>query len=256
MKCIMLATKCPSTNILYNSLSKKMKIDALIIENKEKMCYKLIKRRIKRLGLFTVLGQILFRAMVVPVLTKKALNRINEIYKENDLNAELDYENIKNYFAVENASSKECEKIIKSLNPDLIILNGTSIIKENILNCTSAKIINIHAGITPKYRGVHGAYWALYNSDNEHCGVTVHFVDKGIDTGNIIYQNKIHPTSKDNFVTYPALQIAAAIDIHYQAILDIEQGNVKTITNNLPSKLYYHPTIWQYLYARIFKKVK
>ena len=41
----------------------------------------------------------------------------------------------------------------------------------------------MHAGITPQYRGVHGGYWAVVNNDPEHCGVTIHFVDKGIDTG-------------------------------------------------------------------------
>jgi methionyl-tRNA formyltransferase len=38
----------------------------------------------------------------------------------------------------------------------------------------NSKFVNIHVGITPKYRGVHGTYWALVNNDVENSGVTVH----------------------------------------------------------------------------------
>jgi methionyl-tRNA formyltransferase len=44
----------------------------------------------------------------------------------------------------------------------------------------------VHAGITPRYRGTHGGYWVLLNNDPGHCGVTIHLVDPGIDTGSIV----------------------------------------------------------------------
>jgi folate-dependent phosphoribosylglycinamide formyltransferase PurN len=60
----------------------------------------------------------------------------------------------------------------------------------------NSKFVNIHVGITPKYRGVHGTYWALVNNDVENSGVTVHFVDEGIDTGNIINQAIVVPSKR------------------------------------------------------------
>jgi methionyl-tRNA formyltransferase len=45
-----------------------------------------------------------------------------------------------------------------------------------------------HTGITLKYSGVHGAYWALVSNDKENCGVIVDKLDQGIDTGEIITQ--------------------------------------------------------------------
>jgi folate-dependent phosphoribosylglycinamide formyltransferase PurN len=72
---------------------------------------------------------------------------------------------------------------LKAINPDLVIVNGTRIISKKVLSSINSKFVNIHVGITPKYRGVHGTYWALVNNDVENSGVTVHFVDEGIDTG-------------------------------------------------------------------------
>jgi hypothetical protein len=72
-------------------------------------------------------------------------------------------------------------------------------------------MINIHCGLTPKYRGVHGGYWALAQDDRAMCGVTIHLVSPGVDTGDILAQRTIEPTSADNFATYPHLQLAAAM---------------------------------------------
>ena len=124
------------------------------------------------------------------------------------------------------------------------------------MNCVNAKFINLHAGITPKYRGSHGAYWALYNNDKENAGVTVHFVDKGIDTGNIIYQSTISVTEKDNFTTYPLLQTCVGVEDEIRAINDIINDNVVCKTVDLPSGLYSHPTFFQYLIKRLHCKVK
>jgi methionyl-tRNA formyltransferase len=114
----------------------------------------------------------------------------------------------------------------------------------------------MHAGITPKYRGTHGAYWALYNNDMENAGVTIHLVDEGVDTGNIIYQSSVPITEKDNFVTYPTLQTCVGVDYEIKAIKDIIDGSLKTVSNDLPSCLYSHPTIWQYLYHRFSDGIK
>ena len=255
MKIIMLMGIGSTSNIIYNFLSEKIDLEAVIFEEPKKK-NNFLKRRIKRLGLFRVVGQIFFKLLIVPFLRFFSKKRIKEIYTKNNLNSSIDIKKLKKCFYVENASNDKCVEIIKSINPDLVLINGTTILKENVLSCTNAKFINIHAGITPKYRGCHGAYWALYNKDRENCGVTVHFVDKGIDTGSIIYQERIYPTKKDNFVTYPLLQLSAALDIFYQSIKDIENNCVKIKENNLPSSLYYHPTFFQYLYGLIFKHVK
>jgi methionyl-tRNA formyltransferase len=125
-----------------------------------------------------------------------------------------------------------------------------------VLDAVNCKFINIHAGITPKYRGVHGAYWALLSDDPEKCGVTVHLVDPGIDTGSIIAQKTITVTRKDNFVTYPLLQLAAGIPMLQAAVADCLGGDLDLKPASGSSRLWYHPTMGQYLYHRLFKGKK
>ena len=102
-------------------------------------------------------------------------------------------------------------------------------------------------GITPLYRGVHGGYWALAENDREHCGVTLHLVDQGIDTGGVLAQAQIEPTKQDNFVTYPYLQLVAGLELVPVVIDRLKTDQLVVQQLDLPSKLRTHPTFLQYL---------
>lgn len=80
---------------------------------------------------------------------------------------------------------------IKNLNPDLIVVCGYKyIIPGKIFNIPKFRTINIHPSYLPSYRGQHVVNWAIVNGESE-TGVTIHFIDEGIDTGDIIVQKKI-----------------------------------------------------------------
>lgn len=254
-KIVMLCSRSESSYIVYNKLSEIFDIEKVIVEDSVSSIT-LMKRRIKKMGIFKVAGQVLFILLVVPFLKRSSSERKKEIL--NEYNVSVDDSKMLNSdpVLVKSVNDVKCIETLKNIQPDIVIVNGTRIISENVLNCVDAKFINLHAGITPKYRGSHGAYWALYNNDAENAGATVHFVDKGIDTGNIIYQSVIPVTDKDNFSTYSILQTCVGVEDEIKAINDIIGDNVMCKKNNLPSGLYSHPTIFQYLYKRVFHKVK
>ncbi|MDB5222724.1 MAG: formyl transferase [Chitinophagaceae bacterium] len=252
-KIVMVAGKGASTNILYNALKNEFAIEAIILE--EPVSKKeFLKKRVKKLGLWKVAGQILFQLFVPKILEIGSKKRKKEILLKYNLDdSALPGEKI---IHVKSVNDKECRDSLQKIHPDIVLVNGTRIISAHILNSIPARFINIHAGITPQYRGVHGGYWALVNNDKENCGVTVHFVDTGIDTGKIIYQKRITVTEKDNFVTYPLLQLAEGIPYVKKALKNAFNGTIITETNTNKSFLWYHPTIWQYLYQRLLKGKK
>ncbi len=254
-KIVLMCKEGDSSFIVYNKLIQHYKIERVIIENPVSK-KALVKRRIKKIGFFKTVGQILFSLLMVPVLTKKGKRRKQEILDTYGASIESEKMLTDKVVRVESVNSKECKEILQAISPNVIVVNGTRIISKEILSCVDAIFINMHAGITPKYRGSHGAYWARYNDDIENAGVTVHLVDEGIDTGNILYQAKIEITDKDNFTTYPTLQTCVGVEYEIKAISDIINGEVKTISNDLPSSLYSHPTFFQYLYKRIKHGVK
>ena len=257
-KIIMIAGDWYYPKMVFQSLSKEFNIQNIIVDKGEST-YKLIKRRIKRLGLIHVIGQLLFRIVAVSYINKTSKRRFQEILDSNGIK-ETSFEPEKTIH-VTSINSDEGIKLLKSLNPDIVVIVTTRILSKKTLDSINAKFINIHSGITPLYRGLHGAYWALINKDEENCGVTVHLVDEGIDTGNILYQARITDTitSRDNFMTYTYLQLAKALPLLKQSIIDIQSDNLKTVVNTkerIDNKLFYHPTLWFYLFNRWFKGIK
>ena len=252
-KIVILAGKGDTTLFMYNGLKDEFQIDKVIVEQPiNRMTF--IRRRIKKLGIITVFGQIIFQLFYVKLLQLMSKKRILEIIKENDLSDSPIPNNV--LIEVPSVNSEECRVSLQKLNPDIIIVNGTRIIGKKTLNCINATFVNTHVGITPKYRGVHGGYWALVNNDVDNCGVTVHLIDTGIDTGGILYQDKIEITKKDNFTTYTYIQIAKGIQLMKKALNDLINDNISIINKKSDSKLWTHPTIWGYLYTRIKKGVK
>ena len=77
--------------------------------------------------------------------------------------------------------------------------------------------------------------------------MTVHVVDEGIDTGNIIAQALISPTGQDSFVTYPYLLTESALPLLRSAISDIREDRLKTVPATGQSEIWYHPGFIQYL---------
>lgn len=157
---------------------------------------------------------------------------------------------------VASVNSEAARALLKRHRPDVVVVNGTRIIDATTLRCIDVPFINMHTGITPRYRGVHGGYWALYKGEPEHCGVTVHQVDEGIDSGAVLYQATITPTAHDTCVSLPMLQLAAGIPLMLQAVEDALNGILRPRISDGPSAIWTHPTLGQYLGARLFRGIK
>jgi len=240
---LILATKGQTTNLLYNQLEQHFNVQKVIIENK--ISNKIIlKNRIKNIGLRKVIGQVLFILTIPKLLSKFSKKRIKQIIKEaNQNDSDIPKYKIIN---VSSINDKTVSKLINDSSPELIFVNGTRIISKQIIQSSNAKMVNIHVGITPKYRGVHGGYWAQYNKEPHLFGTTLHYIDSGIDTGDIIDQQIIKITNKDNFSTYPILQYCLGLVLIENNINTLHDPKYKTSIVQ-ESRLNYHPTIWEFL---------
>lgn len=254
MKIIILAGKGQSTSFVYNALRHVFTIEHIVLEDNVSR-RKLLRRRLKKLGYVKVLNQLLFQLTIPACLAFFSKRRINEVKNAYHMSSIFNPEcGISNVLSV---NEQKCIDLLKALKPDIILVNGTRIISKNVLDSTNALFINTHVGITPQYRGVHGAYWALASGDKDNCGVTIHKVDKGVDTGDIIKQATIDVTSKDNFATYPLIQYGVAIELLKSVLTDISEGKMETYKKrDVKSNLYYHPTFTEYLLNFLLKGVK
>ena len=83
-------------------------------------------------------------------------------------------------------NTERTENILKEVSPDIIFLAQTGIVRQNILSVPKKGTLNAHPGILPYYRGIDCFKWAILNEEYDKIGSTLHWVDAGIDTGNIL----------------------------------------------------------------------
>ena len=98
--------------------------------------------------------------------------------------SQLDQPNLR--LEVPHINHPDVIKVIDKHNPDLILVFGTSLLKGNLLKKGRLGIINLHGGLSPEYRGADCTFWALHNQEPEKVGCTFHYINEGIDTGNMI----------------------------------------------------------------------
>jgi methionyl-tRNA formyltransferase len=75
---------------------------------------------------------------------------------------------------------------MRRLEPQAVLVFGTGLLKQPLIDSFPGRILNIHLGLSPYYRGAGTNFWPLVNGEPEYCGATIHFLDIGVDTGPII----------------------------------------------------------------------
>lgn len=87
---------------------------------------------------------------------------------------------------------------ICSLDPDLIVCFGCSLVGDEIISAFPGRIVGVHLGLSPYYRGSGSNIWPIINQEPEYLGATFFYVDAGIDTGEIIHQIRAEIVCGDN----------------------------------------------------------
>jgi len=152
-------------------------------------------------------------------------------------------------------SSKYVEQI-KCLRPDVIALCGTSIIQDQIITFPPRGVLNLHGGLPQKYRGVWTTLWAMYNEEPEYIGSTVHFVDTGVDTGNIIYQGRPDITADDNPEILYTKVVKLGVEMMIQAIDDIENDKIESYPQKKLGNLYLEKMVTPEVLSKAWANVE
>lgn len=133
------------------------------------------------------------------------------------------------FLPAENVNDPSFLKSLEPYQADVFIsMSFNQILRKDIIHFAPKGFINCHAGMLPFYRGRNPLNWALINGESS-IGVTTHYVDEGIDTGDIITQEVIPVTLNDTYGTLLEKAIAACPVSLCKAVKMLESGNFTPI---------------------------
>ncbi len=142
-----------------------------------------------------------------------------------------------------NINSVESLNYIKKLNPDLIcVCTFGQILKKDIIKIPRFGCINMHPSLLPEYRGADPVFWVIRNCEKK-TGVTIHYIDEGMDTGDIIFQSSRIIEEGTDIVDLKRMLSVNGSVLMVEAIKKIFENNVirikqktgfKTLVPDLP----------------------
>lgn len=131
-----------------------------------------------------------------------------------------------------NVNSDEFLNRLRLYNADLFVVDSfDQIFRSELRSIPPLGVINCHSGKLPYYRGRCPIIWALINDEKEF-GITVHYMDEGIDTGDIILQRTFRITDEDDLKTLSERDAAECGKIIYDAVKLIQSGETRPIHQN------------------------
>ena len=133
------------------------------------------------------------------------------------------------FFSHPKINSIEFLELVSKYKCDVFVsMSFNQIFKKELIYLPPLRTINCHAGKLPFYRGRNVLNWVLINNERDF-GITVHFIDEGIDTGDIILQRTYEIEDKDDYSTLLTRAHQECSLILYDSIKLLQAGPVKTV---------------------------
>ena len=133
------------------------------------------------------------------------------------------------------------KEFVRDTTPDLIIAAGFPfILKEQFLKIAPRGILNIHPSFLPYYRGPRPLEWQIINGESQ-AGVTIHFMDEGIDSGEIVAQDRVRIVATDNLKTVQWKVMRKGARLLDEVLQRIEVGKLEGFAQDESLATYWGP---------------
>ena len=128
---------------------------------------------------------------------------------------------------------------VRLVNPDLIVsVSMNQIVKKELLEMPAKGCMNVHCAPLPLYGGMSPYVWALAN-DESHSAATIHYMEEGLDEGDIIVQEKESVLEGDSAFSLFYRCCLRARELLPKVVDDIEEGTVTSYPQDLSKKTYF-----------------
>lgn len=133
----------------------------------------------------------------------------------------------------------ECQDLLRRLAPDIIAVYGTGIIRARIIRLAGKAILNMHTGLSPRYRGSDTIFWPLYHEEPDWIGVTIHVLDEGLDSGPIIRTGRPEIAADDHEDSLFCKAVMVGAPLYADAIRTVFQDGVSAAPQQLEQGRMY-----------------
>jgi methionyl-tRNA formyltransferase len=143
---------------------------------------------------------------------------------------------------------------LKNSRPDVIVFTGGGLIRQPVLDIPRLGVLNCHMGVLPKYRGMDVVEWPLLAGDGQsspELGLTVHFMDRGVDTGPILLERRFSIEAGETFARIRERMEPMMVELMLETVRGLRDEQLSPIAQEADDGLQYFV-----MHARLFKQAE
>ena len=145
---------------------------------------------------------------------------------------------------------------MSALQPAVVLVFGTGMLRDRVLTMFAGRIINIHLGLSPYYRGSGTNFWPLVNREPEYVGATIHCLDPRLDYGSILTHARPAIDRGDGPHDIGNKAILRAAEVALQAAASLLAGNTGILPQWTKGRLYQRKHFSADAVRRLYRNVE
>lgn len=159
-------------------------------------------------------------------------------------------------------NAPEVVALVRDIRPDVVVVNGTNLLRAPLLDLAPGiplGYVNLHTGLSPYTRGGNCNLWALLEGHPEWVGVTVHRIDAGIDSGELIATAQTPLFADDLYESIHDRNFRQGFDLMLAALGPLAAGKVTPVRQWEEGRLYLKRTGYRYepwLHVRVNRMIR
>lgn len=232
MKLVLWINDQPNQRALASKIAEHYKIERILVEKKR------AKKKRRKLSNY-----------IEKILEKILIPELGNSWKWLQKTYSLKYPNLplSSVLYVDNINNKDSIKSTLEIQPDIIIVSGTRIVKEDTLNVfQKTKILNLHTGLSPYIKGgPNCTNWCISENKLELIGNSILWIDAGIDSGDLIYSNQVRFSGKESLKEIHFKVMEDAHSIYIKSIGEVTNKNpIRVRQNTIAEGTTYYNKQW------------
>ena len=128
---------------------------------------------------------------------------------------------------VHGINTRDGMQVVSALQPDMILVFGTGIVRDKVLALARVLALNLHSGISPYYRGSDCVFWPIHNHELQLLGATVHECTRNVDGGKIFGTTKIRLHEDDTMFSIFAKCIIAGAGLYGRVVKQFLESDMQ-----------------------------
>lgn len=141
---------------------------------------------------------------------------------------------------VEGINSAECLEVLRQRRPDAILIYGTSVVKNAVLDSATDICLNMHTGISPQYRGTACSFWPIVNDELDMLGATIHECTSIVDSGPIFETVHSRYEPGDDLHTIFGRAVLVGAEAYVRVVQSYLAGTLTGVPQELNLGREYH----------------